>query len=192
MEEQGEESLGSGLVLEEYLPIAWAAQSAQPDPMRLTSLQSANERVLNTVLALEDSFPEAGEEHTGTTSELQRLDFKVTLLLDLVGQVLVHQLSVPPRAAVRLGADRIEWASTNPPAVGQSIAVQIYLNLRFPRPVNLLARVASLDAGAKGTIVHAVFEDFGKPLKDTLEKLIFRSHRRRIASQRQHGSALRG
>jgi hypothetical protein len=191
MSEQGEDSLGSGLVLEEYLPITWAAQNAPLDPIRIAGLQSASERVMNTVLALEDSAPEIVDEFPGKASELQRLDFKVNLLLDLVGQVVAHQLSLPPRAAVRLGADRIEWNSANPPAAGQMVVVQVYLNLRFPRPVNLLARVQSVSATPKGSIVRAVFESMEKSLKETLEKLIFRSHRRQVASHKQHGGGTR-
>jgi hypothetical protein len=187
MVEQNKDSLGSGLVLEEYLPLACVVQNAPLDPQRVVSLQNANERVLNTVTAIEESRAEVSDEYVGMANELQRIEFKLNLVLDLVSQVLLHNLPLPPRTAVRLGADRIEWGSRTAPAAGQSVIVELYLNTRFPRPVMLPAKVANVDERPQGAWVVARLEPLGDTVTDMLEKLIFRSHRRRVASDRQRG-----
>lgn len=187
MVEKGQDTLGSGLVLEEYLPLSCVVQNTPLDPQRIISLQNANERVLNTVIAVEDSRADVAEEHAGMANELQRMEFKLNLVLDLVSQVLLHSLPLPPRTAVRLGADRIEWGTKTAPTVGQAVIVELYLNTRFPRPVALPARVTGVDPRPQGAWVVAHFEQLGDVVTDIVEKLIFRSHRRRIASTKQRG-----
>jgi Atypical PilZ domain, cyclic di-GMP receptor len=189
MVENSQDSLGSGLVLEEYLPVACVVQNSPLDPQRIVSLQNANERVLNTVIAVEDSHADVSEEYAGMANELQRMEFKINLVLDLVSQVLTHHLPLPPRAAVRLGADRIEWGTKTALSVGQALIIEVYLNSRFPRPVMLPARVESVEARPQGAWVVARFEQLGDTVTDVLEKMIFRSHRRRVASRRQRGGA---
>lgn len=179
--------LGSVVTLDDLLPLAWRARSEPDDPEHLASLQAANQAVLQTILSLDEHHPELEEEPAEVAVELQRLEFKLNLVLDLLGQVLSKQLELPPRVPVRLASGHIEWKCASAPAPGTKVLVEVYLSGRYPRAL-VLAGIAQ--AATRPDFAQVSFQDLGEPVQDALEKLIFRNHRRRVALARrgQHHS----
>ncbi len=174
--------LGSGVTLDDLLPVAWRAQSASDDPEYLVNLQVTNQAVLQTILSLDEHHPELEEEPAEVAVELQRLEFKLNLVLDLLGQVLSKQLDLPARVPVRLASGHIEWKCATAPAPGTKVLVEVYLSPHYPRAL-VLPGIAH--AATRPDFAQVVLHDLGKPVQDALEKLIFRNHRRRVAVARR-------
>ncbi len=172
--------LGSSVTLDDTLPVTWRPQGAS-SAEQLLSLQVANHEVLQTILSLDEHHPELDEEPAEVAIELQRLEFKLNLVLDLLGHVLSKQLELPARVPVRLAADCIEWQAATP-LPGSKVLVEVYLSHHYPRPL-VLPGVAR--AATRGGYVQVAFHDLGEPVQNALEKLIFRNHRRRVALARR-------
>lgn len=177
-------SLGSALALEERLPLRWCPLESPPcDPLQR---QQVNEDTLRVILSLDEHHhvTERHEEDAALAGELLRLESKLNLVLELVSQVLAHQLSLPPAVPVRLAAHRLEWQAASAAPSGSGI-IELYASLRYPRPLFLPATIEGTGNGW----VHAVFDDLGEPVQDLLEQLIFRYHRRQVAATRRAGAS---
>lgn len=175
------DAFGSGLVLAEPLPLRWhVCESSCAAP----HLQLSNEEILRVILSLDEHHVEANDENPEMALELQRLESKINLVLELVSQVLVRQLQLPDAIPVRLAAHELEWETTTPPAIGSWLQLELFVCTRYPRPLVLSARVKDVAAGR----VRAEFDGLGESVQDLLERLIFRHHRRSIAASRRAGS----
>lgn len=177
MSEDIDANLGSGLALETELPIRWHPGAPDARARR----QQSNEDVLRLIYGLDDRRPELTDEDPPVAHELSRLDFKVNLLLDVVGQILLTHLELPPPAPVRVSSEEIAWRSARPPVAGEAVEVEVYLDLRYPRAVFLPGRVTAVVKDR----VTVRYEELGDGARDWLEKFIFRSHRREVARIRR-------
>ena len=179
-------SLGAGLIYEDVLPLGWRRLEGPPPAAQLAQLNLGNEAVLRAVTVLAEYRPETGEEHTWQAQELARLDFKLNLLLDLVGQILTRGLSLPPARPLRLGAQAVEWIcplSEAPPSASHAV-MSLYLPNAYGRALELPGRVAAVENLPAGARVRVVFIGLGEAVQELLDKLIFRHHRRSIAQAR--------
>lgn len=186
------------LVYATALPLEWVPEVSS-DPAYRIHLQYRNERLLRQLAILEQQGPEATEEH-GAGQELQRIEAKINLLLDLAGDLLARQSGQRPAVAVRISARSVQWPvagavpATNTPAADTPAAdtpaaealtidalgeVHLWLRPDLPRPLCLPARIVAV-----GDWIEAEFCGLGEPLLDLLEKTIFRYHRRQVAMSR--------
>lgn len=196
------------LVYATALPLEWVPQVSS-DPAYLIHLQYRNERLLRQLAILEQQGSEPAEEH-GVGQELQRIEAKINLLLDLAGDLLARQSRLRPAVAVRISARGVQWpvAGTAPatsapaphssaphasgtsapgtsaplinvPAMDALGEVHLWLRPDLPRPLCLPARIVAV-----GDWIEAEFCGLGEPLLDSLEKTIFRYHRRQVAMSR--------
>lgn len=178
------DSLGSGVALEDHLPIRVHPMPAQSDPV---VRQQTNEDVLRAILSLDDIHrSELHEQDPVLAQELVRLESKVDLVLELVGQLLVRQLVLPEAAPLRVFAGRVEWEAATAPQTGKPVLVELFICNRIPRPLWLPATIL---AAPKPGWAAARFGDLGDSVQDQLEKLIFRHHRRRVAVTRRGGAS---
>lgn len=181
--------LAEGLVYEDHLALQWDAIEVKPDESECIALEESNLDVLRTLLMLGDYRSEHGEEPGNTAQELARMDFKLNLVLDLVGEVLSYYHDQPPRVLVRLGMRGVEWEAAEAPAPGTLVSIDLYLSSRYPRALRVLGRVRSVTPLQQGARTVVMFEDIGEAVQDVLEKIIFRHHRRRIAHARRSALA---
>lgn len=184
MTSSGTSSLGRGVVYETRIPLNWKPLKAMPEPSQLLSLNDHNETVLRTVLSLEEVGSEHSEEGGGSNQELVRIEAKLNLALNLVGQLLAAQSTIPPKLPVILGADALEWSGGKLPADGQPLLLEIYLHSSYPRPLRLVGFCTNRKSGTGAPSCRVVFEGLSESVQDVLEKLIFRHHRRAIAQAR--------
>jgi hypothetical protein len=185
METEPAETLGASLVLEDLLPLRWEPVEEEVEPGELIHDRRSNEATLRLIFGLDEHRAEIAEEDSAVAQELARLDFKINLLLDLMGNLVARQLDLPAEADVRISAREIQWTGEEVPAVGQRCKVLVYLDLRYPRPLALWGRVTAVDSAPGKRRVTAVFDDLGEPVQTWLEKLIFRHHRRGVAEARR-------
>lgn len=169
-----------GPAFEDRLPIVWEilANDAPPEPQ---SVHDANLQLLKEIESLEEHPHELDESDPAILHELRRVDFKLNMILDMLGDVMARSLHLPPPTPVRLYAEGIAWQAAPPPPVGALIRMHVHTSRRVARSLVLRARVTSSDGG----VSVARFESMPAPVAQLLDKIIFIHHRRAVAHARR-------
>ena len=189
---ENNDSFFQGLYYESNISLVWQIVGGLPADNELVTINEDNSRFLKALAALSEGAPDAGEELPQTAAELQRLDLKLNLLLEIVGELLANQRTLPAPTKVRLGHTGIEWLSEDCPPSGAHVCIEVYLRSELPSPLKFHGVAVLTDAeagsGSASRRVQVRFAGLNPALQDDLEKFIFRRHRRSIA-QRQTGAA---
>ncbi|MFO7325205.1 MAG: PilZ domain-containing protein [Pseudomonadota bacterium] len=175
--------LNNELAYQDVLPVAFKPLARPMDAAAVAALTDRNVRMLQVCAVLEEQGAlEKKDESSPHAADVLRLEVKVNLLLDLVGQLLAAQVPRPVPALVRFNALGALWKSSNPPRVGQQGLLEIWLRDSLPQPLALIANVTHVaaDGHVKANLVPP-----GEATADLLEKLAFRRHRRQVAGSRQ-------
>lgn len=181
--------LGDGLILEEMLPLAWV-----PGPpatgLVLARLNADNHQLLGAESSLDEvRVSEAlKEESPALVHELQRLEYKLNILLRLTAELAKRSAALPPPQRARLSARGLEWFGAAAPAIGAAGLVHIYINPALPQPLKIPAVIRSERTDAGERIAQLSFHDLSDSVIDLLEKLVFRHHRRLVAVARAGSS----
>jgi hypothetical protein len=173
------------LAYQDVLPVLWRSMAAPVDMAVVTSFTERNVRVLQACVAIEEAGSISVEktEDSPHAADIQRLEFKVNLLLDLVGQVLVMNRPRPPAVPIRFNALGAQWKGAAPlPEAGTHGVAEIYLRDCVAEPLRLIGRVTNVTPDGQ---IKARFVPPGETIADLIEKLSFRRHRRKIAESRQ-------
>jgi len=168
------------LAYEEVLPLAWRALPEPFDPSLIGSYQDRNLRVLQAIAALEEHTPvEKPDENSPHHADIVRLDMKLNLLLDMVGQLLAASRPLPRATPIRFNALGAVWQGQSPfPEMGNQGVLEIYLRDGVADPLRLFGRIASVAPDGR---IKARFVPPGEHIANLLEKLAFRKHRRQVA-----------
>lgn len=190
MDDAGVSNQESGLVYEDRMPLAWEQLPADPDPAEIPPILQSNEQLLRCLTALDEVRGDTvDDDHGALAHDIARLDYKLNLLLDMVGQLLRLQRPAPAAVPVRLGADGIRWCATTAPAQDSPVRIELYLSRSLPTPILLFGRVAAIDREDGGQRIDVRFGQVSEPMRNWLEKLIFRQHRRQVAQARRRQRA---
>lgn len=176
--------LHNELAYADVLPVRFVAFQAPPEAAMLASWSERNLRMLQASAALEEQgAAEKNDDETLHGAQVQRLDLKVNLLLDLVGHLVAASQSRPPAAPLRMNVRGIVWQCPAPrPAAGDRGCVEVHLRECLVQPLALPGQVVESDADGP---VHVAFDPLPEVVSDQFERLIFRRHRRHIAGVRQ-------
>jgi len=172
------------LAYQDVLPVLWRQMPNPADREVAAGFAERNLTVLQAWEAMDEHGPvEKTEESAPYAADLMRLDLKINLLLDLVGQILAANRPRPPAVPVRFNALGGMWRSTGPlPEAGEQGIAEIYLHDCLAQPLRLPGRVTSVTPDGH---VKVRFSPVGEAVADLIEKLAFRRHRRQIAGSRQ-------
>ncbi len=180
-----EDLFGDGLVLEDARPLAWA-----PGPLTQgVALAQQNAENLQLLLA-EASIEEARaqealqDESPALLHELQRIEYKLNMLLRLTAEIARHANPLPPLRPLWLSAQAIEWCEAAAAPTGTTGLLQLHINTALPQPLMLSCRVYGEREVEGQRRIQLRFAGISAPVTDALEKLIFRRHRRLIAGSR--------
>src|ERR1700741_133383 len=114
------------LAFQDVLPVVWRPLTSAPERGLSASFDERNLRLLQAWDAMEEHVPVEKQkpEDAPYAAEIMRLDLKVNLLLDLVGQLLSANRPRPPATPIRFNALGAMWHSggTLPEAGEQGIA----------------------------------------------------------------------
>ena len=170
------------LAVQDVLPVLWRPAATRPDPQSLAGLSERNYRILQAWDDLEDRGPvEMSDENSPIGMELQRLDRKLTLLLDLVGQILCVNQPRPLPVAVRFNALGAVWRlSQAPPEVGAPGTVEIYLRECVAQPLRFAGSATAVTSAGEFKVRFVPLED---AVASLIGKIAFRRHRRQIAGR---------
>ena len=173
------------LAFQSVLPVQWRATPNPTDRETAAAFSARNVRLLQAWDAMEEHGPtEKQDENAPAHADLMRLELKVNLLLDLVGQILATNRPRPQSVPVRFNALGAVWRNPSgalPEAGAQGIA-EIYLHDSLADPLRLPGRVTNVTPDGH---IKVGFLPVGETVADLIEKLAFRRHRRQIAGSRQ-------
>lgn len=179
-----------GLGYEDGTPLGYEPRAALPEGPALAALNAEIVEVLVADASLDEQRPvhvdsKHDEEHA-LAEDLQRLEFKVNVLIQLVARLMKREDAMPPVRHWRLHGQGVEWlVADDAPASGVGL-VSLYVSRNFPQPLVLPGRVVGMREDAHGRWVQFRFAGLVPAAAELLEKLIFRHHRRAVAGTRGH------
>lgn len=174
------------IAYEDLLPVRWRPAGAAIGELQSQQFAERNLRVLQACDALEEHGRlEKQDDDSPHSADIMRLDLKLNLLLDVVGQLLAASQQRPQSVPIRFNAMGANFVWPQPLPVGAHGVLEITLRDIVVQPLNLPAEVVS---GAPAGQVRVRFVALGETVADHIEKLVFRRHRRKIAGARQQSS----
>jgi len=146
-----------------------------------TGYAERNLSALTMMAGLEERGAEASDDDSPLMQEVARMDAKLTALIHIINHVLIPDALVRPRHALRFNA----MGAVLPAALAVA-GDALLLRLRFDAcpslPLELPSRVQRrFDDGSQ----FVLFETNSDALREGLERMVFRQHRRRVAVARQ-------
>jgi hypothetical protein len=168
------------LAYEDVLPVVWRRLPEPFDAGILASFADRNLRVLQSLSALEEQGQvEKTDDNSVHAADIARLDLKVNLLLDMVGQLLIANRPRPKAVPIRFNALGAVWHGAAPhPEMGSHGVLEVFMRDCIAEPLRLVGRIATV--GPDGRIKARIVPP-GDNIADLMEKLAFRKHRRQIA-----------
>jgi hypothetical protein len=180
-----ESFLGDGLVYEETMPVVWTA-GPLPEGLDLARLNADNHQLLGAESSLDEVRVHEAlkEESPALVHELQRLEYKVNILLRLTAELTLRNSGLPAPQRVRFTSRALEWFGAQTPAVGATGLLAVYVNSALPQAVKIPCTVAGERLQDKLHVAQMRFSGLSDAVVEQLDKLIFRHHRRLVAGAR--------
>jgi len=174
------------LAYEDLLPVLWRPLNEPVSEITAQRLAESNLRVLQACDALEEhGQTEKPDDESPHSADIMRLDFKLNLLLDLVGQLIAASQPRARPLPIRFNAMGATWKPVEPLAPGANGILEITLKELIVQPLHLPSEVVAATAREQARVR---FLALGETVADHIEKLVFRRHRRKIAGSRQQRS----
>jgi len=180
-----ESFLGDGLIFEDLLPLAFSA-GPLVQGLELARLNADNQQLLGAEASLDDVrvHDALKDESPALVHELQRLEFKLNILLRLTADLAMRNNALPPPQRCRLSSQGLEWFGAQAPAAGMTGLLSAYINPALPQPFKVSCTVIADSLVDGGRFAQLRFQGLSDAAVGLLDKLIFRHHRRLIAGAR--------
>ena len=177
--------LGDGLIFDEALPVLWTA-GPLAEGAALARLNADNHQLLGAESSLDEVRVQEAlkDESPALVHELQRLEYKVNILLRLTSELALRNSGLPPAQRIRLTSRALEWFGEQTPAVGSTGVLAVYVNPALPQPVKIPCVVAGECVQDHLRAAQMRFNGLSDAVVEMLDKLIFRHHRRLVAGAR--------
>jgi len=173
------------LACEDVLPVAWEPLPQPRDAFAQGATDDNNLLLLQALVAVEERpVRDKGEESGPWSAELARMELKLNLVLQLLGDI-VRRGHPAALARVRfnsLGASW--WPAGTPPQPGSRGMLRIRLRGSLPQTLDLVGEVTAVDRGE----VKLRFDQVADALAELLGRLIFLRHRRQLADAKKSRS----
>jgi Atypical PilZ domain, cyclic di-GMP receptor len=180
-----ESFLGDGLIFEEALPVVWTP-GPLAEGLALARLNADNHQLLGAEASLDEVRVHEAlkDESPALVQELQRLEYKVNILLRLTAELALRNSGLPAAHRVRMTSHALEWFGEQAPAAGSTGLLSVYINSALPQPVKFSCVVAGERTQDEMRAVQFRFIGLSDAVVEQLDKLIFRHHRRLVAGAR--------
>src|SRR3984957_16395173 len=124
-----ESFLGDGLIFEEALPVVWTA-GPLADGLALARLNADNPQLLGAEASLDEVRVHEAlkDESPALVQELQRLEYKVNILLRLTAELALRNNGLPLPQRVRLTSRALEWFGEHRRPAGSSGPPPAYIS----------------------------------------------------------------
>lgn len=173
-----------GLSCRVSLPLAWSPLTAESGVG-----EQSNPGRLQIILGLDDSSRDLQDGESDLAVEIQRLDFKINMILEMVSHLVTMGRPLPPAHEITLSSGHLIFETAHePPRQGMALAVELFPEPRFPFPLVLTGRAVTIDSDSRGgSRITVLFDPFPEPFQGLFEKYIFRCHRRHVARMKKGG-----
>ena len=170
------------LAYQDVLPVQWKTLTLPPDRFELIGLEEANLLLLQACVAVEEHPARDKNEDLGPLAgEIARLDFKLNLVLHLLGKLVLKE-KMPPASTIQFNALGASWTQIGPPPqAGAQGLLRVQLRSSLPQPLELPAEVAAVE----GSLVKVKFPSLSESVAELIQRLAFLRHRRHIADVRK-------
>lgn len=162
--------------------VACEAIDAPLDPARQARMEEANANVLATLSTSGERGGSEAPEDEAVSAALVRINAKLDVLMEVFNRHLLGNVSLPPRSPVRFNARGILLKSWTAPEPGTPVSVRIYFDACVGLPLELSGHVATAPRGAGGFVA---FDGLDEGIRQSIEHLVFRQHRRQLAETRR-------
>jgi len=170
------------LAYHDVLPVEWKPLPRELDRFELISIDESNTLLLQACIAVEEHPARDKDEDLGPLAgELARLDFKLNLVLQLLGKLISpERISTP--TSIQFNAIGASWTAVGQmPAVGERGLLRLQLRSSLPQPLELPAEILYVE----GSTVRVRFPELSDGNVALIQKLAFLRHRRDIADARK-------
>ncbi len=140
---------------------------------------------LQVIQGLEEVSSESFDEFPGLASEIQRIDFKMNVLLELVGVIATKELMIPPSVSILLSSSAVQWQTPQSLKEGVRLQLELFLEMRFPFSLVFSGRVETVTQAEGENSVVVNLDPQSERVQELLDKYIFRCHRRHIARMKR-------
>ena len=175
------------VVLEDVLPLS--LEKGQVDPARRGRLMLDNLALLKALLVMDDHLLMEDDNREAISS----LETKIDLLLLLVGKGIQGLEPLPTSYSCALGAEDLYWeteSSAGFPHEHGPVCVALFLRPRIAMPLflpgTLQMSVTQPEGSAETLSRYHLHFQLDARVQESLDRLIFRHHRRSIARQKDH------
>ena len=173
------EDVNEGLVFAGHIPLASRRIEELPGATEMAFVNEKNEHTLRASLL--STEPVEGDEHDEVLLHLKRQELKIDLLMDMMGEILAQHSDIPVEQWVRLRTAGVQWQeAAKPLSVGDKLEINLFVTPPIPRPLTFFAVIEAID----NSLVSASFQGVNQAVQDSLDKIIFRHHRRTVAQSR--------
>lgn len=171
------------LTIEIPLALRW---EALPETAPVPSCYQHNLLVFSLLDVFAEPSSPAHEPHS--SPELQRIENKLNLLIEMVKQLSGQSHPRLAPVPVKISCKGLAWRADSAPAENASLLLELYLDGESQHAVKIVARVLSVSERDGGYYVHARFSALNEIEENHLEKWIFAQHRRMVAQRRSRHS----
>lgn len=173
------------LCYQDLIPVEWELLQHPLDAAQRQRHQHDNAVLLQGVLMVDEQpVIEHDEELSALGHELQRIDHKLNLVLELLSQTLRSWRNLPDPVAVRITSAGVQWEGAEGPPEGSAVLLKLYMSPVVPNPFIVGGSVRPKLSRGDSAWNEVHFEQLDAQVLDLLEKVVFRQHRRQIARQR--------
>ena len=170
------------LAYHDLLPVQWQTREHGLNRFELGFLDESNQLLLQACVAMEEHpLHDHPEEPGPLAGEIARLDFKLNLVLQLLGKLVLKD-RLPPSTSIQFNAQGASWTALGTaPALEAHGVLRIHLRGSLPQPLELPGVVSAVE----GSQVRVRFEELSDTVAELIQRLAFLRHRRDVAGARK-------
>ncbi len=169
------------LAYHDVLPVRWEPLTRVLNPFEISGMEESNVLLLQACVAVEEQpARDKNDDLHPLATELARIDFKLNLVLKLLGSLVDSRQAIDP-VPVQFNRRGASWQGRSVfPPVGSRGILHIGLRSSLTQTLDFVADVSENELGA----VSAEFVDVAAPVADLVQQLCFLKHRKRVAGSR--------
>lgn len=173
------------LIFEGRLSLKWTVLNSDEDRAECARMQESNDDVLAALVTLDEHIKELPADNPTLVQEIRRLDSKLDIVLNLLEKIITSTTE-SSNFDVKFNAGGLQWQvrTDNELSSGQELCVEICLNQKLPWSLVVSGKIDKIEKLEGGKLVIFKIDELPEATRDSLDKFIFRTHRRNVARKR--------
>ena len=182
MAQQAWQSFVDRIAWEGTAQVACEELDAPLDSVRRARLDELNAGVLATLGMLGERSVAEPSADEATAATLARIDAKLDVLLEMFNRHLSGSVETPPRRKLRFNTRGILIEGWQPRGQHVAVLVRVHFDACAGLPLELPGSASTAPDGAGGFVA---FDELAEGIRNGIEHLVFRQHRRQLAEARR-------